>query len=185
MISIAELKKDSIIQLEGKPYKVIEYQHAKMGRGGAVAKTKLKNLINGSVVSKTFAGSDKIEPADITYKKLQFLYSQGEQLFLMDSENYEQTEFSAKEAGGEAKFLSEGMEVTGLVFNGKIIGIELPKIITVKVAHTEPGVKGDTVSATLKPATIETGANVQVPLFVKQNDVIKVDTRSGQYVGRA
>jgi elongation factor P len=185
MLSISELRKDTLIQINGIPYRVAEYQHSKMGRGGAVAKTKLKNLIDGTVVSKTFQGNDKIQSAEIQYKSLQFLYKQNNQLYLMNIKTYDQISVTIAVAGSEAVFLSDGMEVTGLFFEDKLIGLELPKIILTKVTNTEPGVKGDTVSASLKPATIEPGAIVQVPLFVKNGDTIKVDTRSGDYVGRA
>jgi elongation factor P len=184
MLSISDIKKDSIIQINGVPYKVVEYLHSKMGRGGAVAKTKLKNLADGTVMSKTFQGNDKIERAEIEYKKLQYLYSASEKLYMMEMTTYEQTDMSIDLAGEASKFLVEGMEVSGMFFNNRVVALELPKIINVSIEHTEPGIKGDTVSASLKPASISSGAIVQVPLFIKQGDEIKVDTRTGEYVGR-
>lgn len=185
MYSVADLRKDLVVLYRGKPHKIVEYQHTKLGRGGAIARTKLKNLIDGSVVSETFKGNEKLEPATVERVDMQYLYRSGNNAVLMDLSNYEQSEVSASTLGNGLGFLAEGSNVVALRFEGRVIDIELPTKIALSVTETAPGLQGDTAKAALKPATLETGAQVQVPLFVKTGDKIRVDTRTGAYVERA
>lgn len=185
MYSLTDLKANTKIELDGEPFVVVDYQHSKMGRGGAVMRTKLRNLRTGASVSKTFQGNDKIQPANLDRHTGQFLYSAGSDYTFMDTTTYEQFAIGANILGDQAKFLKEGLEVELLDFKGSIIAAELPIKVTYEVSDTDPGVKGDTVSGGSKPATLESGAVVTVPLFVQIGDKIKVDTRTGTYVERA
>lgn len=185
MYSINDLKKEVLISVDGVPYRVVESQHVSLGRGGAVMRTKLKNLLNGTVLERTFRPAEKVAPAEITRAQMQYLYREGDQLHLMNETSFEQESVAAEILGNQANFLSEGSTVTTLHYQGKIIGVEMTKSVILQVNHTEPGVRGDTATAALKPATLETGAQVQVPLFINNGDRVKVDTRSGQYLERA
>lgn len=184
MYGVSDLKKDTLVQIDGVPYKIIDYQHTQLGRGGAIVKTKLKNLLNNTVLSKTFKGNEKVESAQVERLDMQYLYKQAERISLMDSTSYEQYGIDADTAGAAIKYLPEGSEVIALVFEGKVIGLELPKKLIVKVASTDAAVRGDTAKAAQKPARLETGASVQVPLFIKTGDSIRIDA-SGQYLERA
>lgn len=184
MYSISDLKKEVLIQLDGVPYRIAESQHSSMGRGGAVVRTKLKNLLNGAVVERTFRPSEKIQPAEIERQQVQYLYSEGSDANFMDQSTYEQVSVSFDILGDQARFMAEGATVTLLYFQDKPIGLDMPNSVYLKVTHTEPGLKGDTASTTLKPCTVETGVNVNVPLFINEGDVIKVDTRTGAYLER-
>lgn len=183
MYSITDLKKNTIIQLDGQPYKVVEYAQKQMGRGGSIVNTKLKNLIDGSVVQKTFKGQDKIEPADVGNQKMQFLYADSAFHF-MNNETYEQIELSSEVVGDGAGYLKEGDEVQIQMFDGNPISIDLPVKLPLKVVTTPDVVKGDTQSTVQKEAELETGIKVQVPIFIKEGDIIIVDTRDGSYVER-
>ncbi len=174
-----------MIQLAGVPFRIVEYQHTQLGRGGAVVRTKLRNLLDGSVQSRSFKGNDKVEPARVDKVNMQYLYQDGFNLVLMDLQTYEQMQLEKQLAGSQADFLAEGSEVVALVFNNRVIGIELPAKLALKVAHTEPGSQGDTAKAALKPATLESGAIIKVPLFINTDDVVIVDTRTSSYVERA
>jgi len=185
MYSITELRKDTLIDLDGVPYKVTDYSHTKMGRGGATVKVKIKNLINGSVLDRSFATNEKIAPADVTRSKVQYLYRSGDDLALMDMQSFDQYEVPVDMTEEVAKYFPEGSELTALVFNEKIIGFDLPKNVVVEVTQAAKGAKGDTASSATMPATLETGQEVQVPLFIKQGDKVRIDTRSGQYLERA
>ncbi len=181
MYQPTDLKKGVICQIDGKPYRVIDYGQKVMGRGGSIVNVRLKNLIDGSVISKTFKGQDKIEPAEVSLKKVQFLYRDGEDFFFMDPESFEQFELSSQTVDAAADYLKEGNSLNLQLFNDKIINIELPKNIYLEVTYTEDVVKGDTTSSVLKDATLETGLVVKVPAFIKQGDVISVDTSTGEY----
>lgn len=185
MLGITDLKANTKIELGGDPYVVLEYQHAKMGRGGAVVRTKLKNLKTGSTLQKTFQGSDKVKPAALNTSPGQFLFRQGDYLTFMDTGSFEQHQVPAATLGRQAEFVSEGMTVELLAHSGRIIGVEVPIKAELTVKETDPGLKGDTATGGSKPATLETGAVVTVPLFVKTGDKIKVDTRTGTYLERA
>lgn len=185
MYSINDLKKEVLISLDGVPYRVVDSQHVSLGRGGAVMRTKLKNLLNGSVLERTFRPAEKIEPAAINRVQMQYLYREGANLHFMNQETYDQEAVDETVLGDQSRFIAEGSHVTLFEFQNKIIGLEMPNSVVLKIAQTEPGVRGDTANAALKAARLETGVSVQVPLFINTGDSIKVDTRSGQYLERA
>lgn len=172
------------IVLDGQPFVMTYFQHVKPGKGGAFVRTKVKNLLNGKVLEKTFRSGEKVDEADIEERRMQYLYLDGENLVFMDQENYDQTPFGADVVGDARNFLKENMEVEALFWNGKPVNIELPAFVELQVAQTDPGVKGDTASGATKPATLETGAVVSVPLFIKEGETLRIDTRSGEYVER-
>jgi elongation factor P len=176
-----DLKKGVVCQIDGKPYRVIEYGQKVMGRGGSIVNVKLKNLIDGSVIPKTFKGQDKIDTAEVSNKTVQYLYNDGETFFFMDPESFEQFELSADIVDSAASYLKEGNELTLQVFDGRVINVELPKNVYLEVTYAEDVVKGDTTSSVLKDATLETGVTVKVPAFIKTGDVISVDTATGDY----
>ncbi len=184
MYSGNDLKKDVLIDLDNVPYRIVESAHHAMGRGGGVVRVKLKNLLNGSVQEKTFRPSDKIRPAEIERAVVQFLYSEGQTAAFMNQATFDQESISYEVLGEQAKFMSEGSEVTLLSFSGKVIGLEMPNNVYLKVVKTEIGAKGDTATTALKESEVETGQRVMVPLFINEGDVIKVDTRTGQYLER-
>jgi len=172
------------IELDGEPFSIIFFQHVKPGKGGAFVRTKVRNLKNGKVLERRFRAGERVELADDEERKMQYLYPDGEQLVFMDTESYDQLPFSAQQVGDVRKFLKENLDVDVLFWRGQPINIELPAFITAVITNCEPGIKGDTASNVTKPATLETGAIVQVPLFVKEGETIRVDTRSGEYVER-
>ena len=172
------------IELDGEPFTMVYFQHVKPGKGGAFVRTKVKNLKNGRVLEKTFRSGEKVDEADIEDKRMQYLYRDGEQLIFIDQETYDQLPFSVEQVGDSVKYLMENLDVDVMFWRGKPINIELPSFIEAEVSQTDPGVKGDTASGATKPATIESGAVVQVPLFIKEGEKIRVDTRSGEYVER-
>ncbi len=185
MLGITSLKTNTKIELDGQPYVVLDYQHAKMGRGGAVVRTKLRNLKTGATLQKTFQGNDKVQPANLKTRTGQYLYEDGGRYTFMDTGSYEQFAIPAETVGDGAKFLKEGLEVSLLDFKGDVIAVELPIKVPYKVTETDPGLKGDTAAGGSKPATLESGAVVTVPLFVQTGDSVVVDTRTGTYVERA
>lgn len=184
MLTINDLKIGAKIIFNSAPYQVIYTEHSKQGRAGGILRTKIKNLIDGSTIDKTFAGAEKLEPAELDTRKAQFLYSDNEAYFFMDSDSFEQFELEKKQLGDTTKYLKDGTDVDILYYDNKPINISLPIKIKFKVTYTEPGFKGNTTSTVLKPATLETGAEIMVPLFIKENDNIVIDTRTGQYVER-
>ena len=181
MYQPTDLKKGTVCQLDGKPYRVVEYGQKVMGRGGSIVNVKLKNLIDGSVIPKTFKGQDKIEPADVTNKAVQFLYSDGDSYHFMDPESFEQFELSAAIVDDAAGYLKEGEPLNLQLFDGKVITVELPKNVYLAVTYTEDVVKGDTTSSVLKDATLETGKVIKVPAFIKVGDIVSVDSATGDY----
>lgn len=183
MISTSDFRNGITIIYEGSLYKIIYFQHVKPGKGGAFVRTKLKNLSSGSTIEKTFRAGEKMEQAILETKKMQFLYRDQHYNF-MDMQNYEQIQLSEDQVSGEKNYFLENMELSVVFHNGKPISIELPIFIEAKVVETEPGIKGDTVGTSFKPAKIETGGMVQVPLFINSGDIIKVDTRTGEYMTR-
>ena len=172
------------LELDGQPYVITYFQHVKPGKGGAFVRTKVKNLLSGKSVDKTFRSGEKVGEADVEERQMQYLYHDGQDLVFMDTESYDQTPISEEGVGDGVKFLKENTEVDVLFWNGKPINVELPNFIIAEITDCEPGEKGDTASNVTKPATLETGAIVQVPLFIKQGEKIRVDTRSGEYVER-
>ncbi len=180
-LSPTDLKKGQIFQIEGTPYRVIDYGQKVMGRGGSIVNVKIKSLIDGKVLDKTYKGNDSIEPADVTNKKLQFLYTDGNMCHFMDEETYEQFELSNEDLEHQLGFLKESDTVTAQFFEDRVIAVELPKNVPLKVVQTVDVVKGDTTSSVLKDAELETGITVKVPAFIKQDDLISVDTTTGAY----
>ncbi len=172
------------IELDGVPFVIVYFQHVKPGKGGAFVRTKVKNLKTGRVLDRRFRAGERVEVADVDDRKMQFLYRDGDQLVFMDSESYDQIPFSNDQVGDAKKYLLENLVVDVLFWRGQPINIELPAFVEAAVSECEPGLKGDTASGATKPATLETGAVVQVPLFVKEGERIRVDTRSGEYVER-
>ena len=181
MYQPTDLKKGTVCQIDGKPYRVVEYGQKVMGRGGSIVNVKLKNLIDGSVIPKTFKGQDKIEPAEVNNKTVQYLYRDDETFYFMDPESFEQFELNADIVDAAAGYLKEGNELSLQFFDGKVINVELPKNLYLEVTYAEDVVKGDTTSSVRKDATLETGMTVKVPAFIKVGDVISVDTATGEY----
>lgn len=180
MYQPTDLKKGTVIQIDGKPYRVTDYSQKVMGRGGSIVNVKLKNLLDGSVIPKTFKGADKIEPASVSTKTVQYLYADTE-LHFMDPENFEQFAISLDTVEGATNYLKEGDSLGLQFFEGQVINVELPKNVYLKVTYSEDVVKGDTANAITKDATVETGLTVKVPSFIKQGDVISVSTEDGSY----
>lgn len=185
MLGITDLKVGKKIQLNEEPFLVVWNQHSKKARGGGVMKTKLKNLITGATLEKTFQGSDKTEEADVHFKKAQFLYAQGDDYEFMDQETFDTVSLSQDILGDSIGFLVEGMEVDLLYFGTRPINIQLPPKMAIKVTETDPGVKGDTAHGGSKPATLETGTIIKVPLFINKGEKIIVNTSLMEYVERA
>ena len=181
MYSPTDLKKGVVIQLDGQPYRVVEYNQKVVGRGGSIVSVKVKNLVTGALLPKTLKGQDKIEPAEVVNKKVQYLYNDGEDFHFMDPESFEQFQLSKDIIDEAAGYLKEADELNLQFFDGKVINVELPKNVWLKVVYTENVVKGDTTSSVLKDAQLETGIMVKVPAFIKENDVISVDTSTGEY----
>jgi elongation factor P len=184
MISTAEFRAGEAIVLDGQLWVIVEFQHVKPGKGGAFVRTKLRRLRDGSVIERTFRAGEKFEEAFIEKHTLQYLYRSGDTFHLMDAGSYEEVQVSTELLGNAAGFLKENMELEGQFHNGSMIGIQPPMFVEVRVAQTEPGIRGDTSKGGMKPATLETGATIQVPLFVDTGDLIRVDTRNASYVSR-
>lgn len=180
-LSITELKKGTIFQLDEVPYRVVEYNQKVMGRGGSIVNVKIKSLFDGKVLDKTFKGGEQLESADISTKPAQYLYQDGGRYHFMDPASYEQFELGADIVADQAGYLKEGSEVQAQFFNGQIISLELPKNLPLKVAYAEDVVRGDTTSAISKDAELETGLKIKVPAFIKPGDIISVDTTNGTY----
>lgn len=172
------------LELDGEPFTMIYFQHVKPGKGGAFVRTKVKNLKTGRVLDRTFRAGERVEEADVEEKTMQYLYQDGENYVFMDTQSFEQIPFTPEQLGDARKFLKENLEVSVVLWRGRPIGVELPSFIEASVTRCDPGIKGDTASGATKPATLETGAVLQVPLFIKEGDVLRVDTRTGAYVER-
>lgn len=184
MISVNEIKNGMTVILDGNLYIVQWFQHVKPGKGGAFVKTKLKNLKTGAVLDRTFRSAETIEQAFLEEKEMEYVYKDGENYWFMDTSSYEQVPLAEEVIGEGVKFLKENTRAMVVYYEGRIVGIELPTFAELKVVETEPGFKGDTVSGGYKPATLETGTVVQVPLFIKVGDVLKIDTRTEEYIQR-
>jgi elongation factor P len=181
MYQPTDLKKGVVCQIDGKPYRVVEYGQKVMGRGGSIVNVKLKNLIDGSVIPKTFKGQDKIERAEVSNKAVQYLYTDGDLFYFMDPETFEQFELNADIVDTASQYLKEGDMLNLQFFDSRVINVELPKNLYLEVTYAEDVVKGDTTSSVLKDATLETGLTVKVPSFIKTGDIISVDTTTGEY----
>ena len=184
-LSINEIKSGVTILVEGQVYMVIDTEHVKPGKGAAFVRAKMRNLKNASMQEKTFRGDEKIDEAFVEERKLQYQYKSGNMFHFMDTENFEDIIISEEAVGDKQKFLKDNQEVSGYFYKNETLNINLPNHITFKVVHTEPGIKGDTAKSGTKPAEIETGATIQVPLFVEVGDTVKIDTRTGEYLERA
>ncbi len=182
-VSTNDFRKGLKIELGGAPYAIVDFQHVKPGKGGAFVRTKLKHLKLGTVIDKTFRAEEKVPLLDFEEKRMQFLYD-DDRFHFMDLETYDQVSLSEKQVGEARDFLKENTEVNMLYVDGEPIGIELPTFVELTVVKTDPGVRGDTASGGSKPATLETGAVVSVPLFINEGDAVKVDTRTGAYISR-
>jgi elongation factor P len=183
-VNTNDLKRGMTLELDGILFQVIEFQHVKPGKGGAFVRTKLRNLRTGAVVDRTFNAGVNVGLAIVERHEMQYLYRDGDSLVFMDTDSYEQHHVPAAVVGETGSYLTEGSTATVALYEGSAIGVELSASVVLRVARTDPGVKGDRVSGALKPATLETGLVVQVPLFVEQGDLVKVDTRSGEYLTR-
>ena len=184
MVSAGDFKNGLTVEIEGNIYQILDFQHVKPGKGAAFVRTKLKNIINGGVVEKTFRPTEKFETAHIDRKDMQYLYSDGDLYNFMDMETYDQMAVNADVVGDSLKFVKENETVKVISHQGNVFAIEPPITVELKVTETEPGVKGDTATGATKPAIVETGAQIMVPLFVNQDDVLKIDTRTGEYLSR-
>jgi elongation factor P len=183
-VDTSQFKNGLRIELDGEPFAITYFQHVKPGKGGAFVRTKVKNIRNGKIIDKTFRAGEKVELADVEDKRMQYLYRDGENLVLMDNQSYDQIPVPAEVVGDALNYLLENAQVDVLFWRGKAVNVDIPSFVEAQVTETEPGMKGDTASGATKPATIETGATLQVPLFINQGEKIRVDTRSGKYVER-
>lgn len=183
-LAVSEMRKGMVILYNGELYEIVGYEHSKRGRGGAIARTKLRHLKTGRSLSTTFKGSEDTESVFLESRPIQYIYNNGDSYVFMDKERFDQFPISADILGEQANFIVEGLDVVGYYHMDSLVKVELPNFVELKVIHTEPGVRGDTVSNVEKPATLESGAVVQVPLFVKEGDSLKIDTRTGTYVER-
>ena len=185
MISAGDFRNGITIEIDGNIYQIIEFQHVKPGKGAAFVRTKLKNIVSGGVVEKTFIPTEKCPQARIDRKEMQYLYEDGDLYNFMDTETYDQVALNSDTVGDALKFVKENEMVKVCSYNGNVFAIEPPLFVELEITETEPGFKGDTATGATKPAIVETGAQVSVPLFVNQGDKIKIDTRTGEYLSRA
>jgi elongation factor P len=184
-LSITDLKKGTLFQIDGVPYRVTDYNQKVMGRGGSIVNVRIKSLIDGKVLEKTYKGNEQLDSADVVNQNVQYLYTDGSVFYFMNEDTFEQFEVSADLVGDGAGYLKEGDVIQLQFFNDVPINVELPKNVPLKVVYAESVVKGDTTSSVMKDAELETGITVKVPAFIKQDDIIKVDTRTGEYLERA
>jgi len=184
MISTSELKNGLTIKMDGGLFQVIEFQHVKPGKGGAFVRTKLRSMTSGNVLERTFRSGEKLEDAFIEYKKLQFSYASGDEYHFMEEKTYEQFQLTAEQMGDVPHFLKENMVVTASFYEGRLMSIEPPMFVELAVVEADPGLKGDTAKSGTKSVKLETGHSIQVPLFVDIGDLLKIDTRAGEYVER-
>ena len=184
MISAGEFRNGVTVEIDGNVYQIIEFQHVKPGKGAAFVRTKLKNIINSGVVEKSFRPTEKFETAHIDRREMQYLYNDGDLFNFMDTENYEQIALNQETVGDSLKFVKENEMVKVCSYKGNVFAIEPPLFVELAITETEPGFKGDTATGASKPAIVETGAQVSVPLFVEEGNVIKIDTRTGEYLSR-
>lgn len=185
MISSNDFRTGVTIELDGEIFQIVEFQHVKPGKGAAFVRTKVKNVRTGAVVERKFNAGEKVSRARLDRREMQFLYKEGDLYIVMDNESFEQLSLSGRQIGDEVKWLKENMNLGVLLYNGEVIGVDLPNTVELIVIETEPGVKGDTATGGTKGAKVETGAIVQVPFFVNEGDKLVIDTRTGAYVSRA
>lgn len=185
MVTAGDFRNGVTFEMDGNVYQIIEFQHVKPGKGAAFVRTKIKNVIAGSVVEKTFSPTEKFPTAFIERKDMEYSYNDGELYYFMDPESYELVPINAADLSDNFRFVKENMTCKVLSYKGKVFGVEPPTFVTLQVAKTDPGFKGDTATNATKPATLETGAEIKVPLFIDEGEMINVDTRTGEYMSRA
>lgn len=185
MITAGDFRNGVTFEMDGQVVSIIEFQHVKPGKGAAFVRTKIRNVISGAVVEKTFNPTEKFPTAFIERKDMEYLYEDGELYYFMDNETYEQTPINKDVLGDNFKFVKENMICKVLSYKGNVFGVEPPTFVKLQVTQTEPGVKGDTATNVTKPATLETGAEIKVPIFINEGDTIQIDTRTGEYMSRA
>lgn len=185
MVTAGDFRNGVTFEMDGNVYSIIEFQHVKPGKGAAFVRTKIRNVISGAVTEKTFNPNDKYPTAFIERKDMEYLYNDGDLYYFMDSETYEQLPISPNVFGDNFRFVKENMVCKVLSYKGNVFGIEPPNFVELQVTETEPGVKGDTATNVTKPATLETGAEIKVPIFINEGEMIRVDTRTGEYMERA
>jgi elongation factor P len=183
-VSTTEFRNGLKIEIDGEPYVIVEFQHVKPGKGGAFVRTKMKSLKSGNVIDRTFRSGEKVDVPVLEEKTMQYLYAADKDRVLMDTSSYEQISMSEKQLGDSVNYLKENMEIKVLYFKGQPINIDIPMFVELKIARTDPGIRGDTASGGSKPATLETGAVVKVPFYLNEGDVVKIDTRSGIFIER-
>jgi elongation factor P len=184
MYTTTDFRKGLKIEIGGEPYLIVDFQHVKPGKGGAFVRTRLKSLITGNVIDQTFRSGDRVDKPDLEEREMQFLYEAEEEYHFMDTKNYEQLFLTPDQLGEGKGYLKENLVIKALFHNGKPIGVEFPNFVELKVIQTEPGVRGDTATGATKPATLESGVVIQVPLFVEGGEVIRIDTRTHEYIER-
>jgi len=185
VISTTEFRSGAKVEISGEPFVIVDYQHVKPGKGGAFVRTRLKSLKTGNVLERTYRSGETLDEPDIEEKEMQFLYAQGGEFHFMDTSSYEQLAFDQDQLGDSRDFLKENMLVKILIYKGKPLTVEVPTFVDLKIARTDPGVRGDTASGGTKPAVMETGATVKVPLYLEEGETIRIDTRTRAYVERA
>jgi elongation factor P len=184
MYFTTDFRKGLKIEIDGEPYVIVDFQHVKPGKGGAFVRTRLKSLFSGNVIEQTFRSGDRVDKPDLEEMEMQFLYETGGEYHLMDTKTFEQLFLTAEQMGESKDFLKENLVIKALFHNKRPIGVEVPMFVELKVVQSEPGVKGDTASGSTKPATLESGAVIQVPLFVEEGDTLRIDTRTREYITR-
>lgn len=184
MIPTSDFKSGLKIQVDGAPYEIVDYTHVKPAKGGSFVRTKMRNLQTGNTLERTFRSVEKFEPSDVAERKMQFLYLQGDDFHFMDTESYEQTFIPSAQIGSARNFLKENMVVDIMFYKGKAIGVSLPNFVDLVITETDPGIRGDTATGGTKIAKLETGGEVKVPLYIEEGTLIRIDTRSGNYVER-
>ena len=185
MVTAGDFRNGVTFDIDGTVFQIIEFQHVKPGKGAAFVRTKIRNVISGAVLERTFNPTEKFPTAFIERKDMQYLYSDGDLYYFMDNESYEQMPINGSVLGDNFKFVKENMDCKVLSYKGNVFGIEPPNFVELQVTETEPGVKGDTATNVTKPATLETGAEIKVPIFINEGEMIRVDTRTGEYMERA
>ena len=180
----AEFRKGLKILVDNEPFVIVEFQHVKPGKGGAFVRTRIKSLVSGNVLDRTFRSGDKVELPEMEERDMQFLYKEGDQYYFMDTNTYDQMHIEEEFLGDAKNYLKEGLVLEVLIYQGRTIGVEIQNFVNLKIVSCEPGIKGDTAQNATKPATLETGYTIQVPLFVEQGETVKIDTRTGQYMER-
>ncbi len=185
MVTAGDFRNGLTFDMDGNVMQVVEFQHVKPGKGAAFVRTKIKNVITGSVIERTFSPTDKFENAYVERKEMEYLYNDGELYYFMDTETYEQIPLEASKLDDNFRFVKENMTCKILSYKGNVFSVEPPTFVVLEVTDTEPGFKGDTATGTTKPATLETGAIVKVPLFIEIGNLLKIDTRTGEYIERA